>query len=412
MRIAFQVFPGQHWLGGVTTMEDLLIALRSLAADAPTIVLVVWENTAESDYAAVLPYVDETMRAQYPSARVSTPAASPLSRRQRIMRRLGRPAIPPPDLQAAVLRAHGVDCSFSVVLEGRRDLSVPLLIWFYDFQHRHLPHLFSPQEREQRDRILRREAELATHVIVKSASVADDFRAFAPLYAAKVRQLPWVAHIPDTVYSQDPRSVLSKYNLPEKYFYLPNQFWKHKNHAAVFQALALLRARGVFPFVVCSGSLIDNREPAYGGQVLQSLSRLNLREQVALLDVVPRGDVFPLMRQALCVINPSLFEGFGLSVAEIKSLGKRALLADLPALREQDPAGSQYFDPHDPQALAECLEMLWRTGAAGPDLDLEGAARAELPLRQLAFAQSFMAIAREATGRRSPDIPPAQSVHE
>jgi glycosyltransferase involved in cell wall biosynthesis len=401
MKIAFQVFPGEHWLGGVITCKDLLIALRALDSGAPTIALVVWENTPESDYAAVRPYTDETLPAQYPSATVSPPAPPSLSRRQRMMRRLGRPAPPPaPDPQAAVLRTHGVDCSFSVVLEGRRDTSVPLLTWFYDFQHRQLPQLFSPEERELRDRILMREADLAARAVVQSASVAEDFRAFAPLHAGKVRVVRWVSHIPASVYAQDPAALLAQYHLPEKFFYLPNQFWKHKNHEVVFQALHQLQARGVFPFVVCSGSLIDSRDPTFGGQLLQRLSLLNLREQVALLNVVPREHVYLLMRQAVRVLNPSLFEGFGLSVAECKSLGKRPLLADLPVLREHEAPGSLYFDPHDAGALADCLEMLWRTAAPGPDLELEAAARAELPRRQAAFAQSFMAVANEAIGQQ------------
>ena len=403
MRIALQVFPGEHWLAGVTTFEDLLIALGRLDSQAPTIVLVVWENTPESDYAAYLPYADETVRAQYPSAWAPPPSAPPLSRRQRVMRQLGQAAPPPPpDPQAAVLHAHGVDCSFSVVLEGRRDASVPLLTWFYDFQHRHLPQLFSLDERQNRDRVLLREAELATRVVVKSASVAEDFRAFAPLQAGKVRQISWISHIPAGVYAQDPSVALARYHLPEKFFYLPNQFWKHKNHEAVFQALGLLRTRGMFPFLVCSGSLVDNRDPAFGGHLLQTLSLLNLREQVALLGIVPREHVFLLMRQALRVINPSLFEGFGLSAAESKSLGKRALLADLPALREQDPPGSLYFDPRDTGALADCLGMLWQTALPGPDLELEAAARADLPRRQMAFAESFMAVARDAIGQKGP----------
>src|SRR5260221_14471429 len=123
MRIAFQAFPGEQWLGGATTFETLLIALRRLGPEAPTIALVVWESTSESDYAALHPYVDETVRAQYPSAWATPPAAPLLSRRQRIMRRLGPIKPPPADLQATVLRSHGVDCSFSVVLEARRDTS-------------------------------------------------------------------------------------------------------------------------------------------------------------------------------------------------------------------------------------------------------------------------------------------------
>ena len=45
--------------------------------------------------------------------------------------------------------------------------------------------------------------------------------------------------------------------------------------------------------------------------------------------------MYALIRQSLCVLNPSLFEGLGLSVAESKSIGKRVLAADLPPLREQ-----------------------------------------------------------------------------
>ena len=36
-----------------------------------------------------------------------------------------------------------------------------------------------------------------------------------------------------------PREALAqKLGLPPRYFHLPNQFWKHKNHALVIEALA------------------------------------------------------------------------------------------------------------------------------------------------------------------------------
>jgi len=46
-------------------------------------------------------------------------------------------------------------------------------------------------------------------------------------------------------------------------------------------------------------------------------------------------------------LNPSRFEGFGMSVAESKSLGKRVLASDLGLLREQAAPGAVYFDPAD-----------------------------------------------------------------
>jgi len=50
----------------------------------------------------------------------------------------------------------------------------------------------------------------------------------------------FVARVPAGIYDSDPVEVVRKYHLPEMYLYLPNQFWTHKNHRLVVDALALL----------------------------------------------------------------------------------------------------------------------------------------------------------------------------
>ena len=42
--------------------------------------------------------------------------------------------------------------------------------------------------------------------------------------------------------------------LPQRYFYLPNQFWRHKNYQPVIDALGLLKRRGFDAVVAASGS--------------------------------------------------------------------------------------------------------------------------------------------------------------
>jgi glycosyltransferase involved in cell wall biosynthesis len=132
----------------------------------------------------------------------------------------------------------------------------------------------------------------------------------------------------------------------------------------------------------------------------------NLREQVIMLGTVSRAEVFSLYRQSICVLNPTRFEGLGLSVAEAQSLGKRMLLADLPVLREQAAPGAIYFNPQDPNELAQCMEQIWNSVPSGPDLALEDFARKALPDRQRAFAQAFVHIAQEAI-----DLPPSRRGH-
>src|SRR5258706_12687879 len=106
----------------------------------------------------------------------------------------------------------------------------------------------------------------------------------------------------------------------------------HKNHLTVFKALRRLREQGLRPVVVCSGSLVESRRPDYINELLGALSLWDLRDQVILLGVVPHDHILMLMRQAISVLNASLFEGFGMSVSECISLGKGMVLSDLPVL--------------------------------------------------------------------------------
>lgn len=404
MRIAFQTFTRPLWMAGMVTFQDLLIALHTLGSDRPTLDLVQWENSPSSDYAMLEPYTDAFISAKYP-APIPDTSNRPRSRIEtsralgaRLRRRAARALVPapPPQPPEETLRQANVDISFSVLIENRRDCSAPLLIWIYDLQHHHFPELIPARERNHRDYVITREIERAARLVVKSSSNVADLETFFPQARGKVALIPWVADIPASAYATQPAAVAKRYTLPERFFYLPNQFWTHKNHALVVEALRQLGTRGVKPVVVCTGSLHDHRDPDAIGKLLSSISVFGLRDRFILLGSIPRDDVFALMRQCLAVMNPSLFEGFGLSAAEAKSLGKRTLLSDLAPLREQQAPETVYFNPTDAQELADKMELLWRTVPPGPDLALESEARAALPHRQRQFAETFLETARQA----------------
>jgi len=295
-----------------------------------------------------------------------------------------------------VLKRHKIDVVFGLFLLNRFG-RIPTLSWIPDFQHIHLPEMFSASERGQRDSIFFRTAKISNRVILMSQSVKKDFETFAPQYAGKARVLQGVSQIPESIYKADLKSVISLYHLPEKFVYLPNQFWKHKNHEMAFQAVKNLKDRGEKVFVVCSGYPGDYRHPGCFAGLLQKISSCGIRDQIALLGMIPRNHIFMLMRQAICVLNPSLFEGFGLTVDEARSLGKRVLLSDIAAHREQDPPKAIYFDPYISEDLAEKLSRIWHDVPSGPDIELELEARSSLVGRIQACANSFMSVASEVT---------------
>jgi len=96
-------------------------------------------------------------------------------------------------------------------------------------------------------------------------------------------------------------------------------------------------------------------------------------------------------------LNPSLFEGFGLSVDEARSTGKKILLSDIPVHREQDVPQGVFFDPRNVEDLAKKLESIWLDTLPGPHLEMEFEARKNLPQRLAACANSLMAVVQEVT---------------
>jgi glycosyltransferase involved in cell wall biosynthesis len=408
MKVALQHFGSSGWMAGNWFIQNLVLALRSLGSDCPRLELIVSDKTVETDYEMLRGLVDDVLLADF-----SPPPPPPKppwrdggeglrAHTLRVLRHrmLGRrpPTRPPRPAHplARLLPERGVDCYFSLAWRTEPLTSAPHITWLSDFQHRRLPELFSAPARAKRDEIFRRQAESAAIVMVTSEEVRRDFERFAPAQSAKGRTIRFVAAIDPTVYATDPGPALARYHLPEKFFYLPNQFWQHKNHLVVVAALERLRAKGLRPVVVCSGGLTEYRRPEYVGQFIQQLSLADVRDQLILLGHVPRADVFALMRQSVAVLNSSLFEGLGMSVAEAHSLGKRLLLSNLPALREQRAPCADYFDPANAEELAAKMALIWEDAKPGPDMALERQARAELTARQQAFGRAFITLVEEA----------------
>ena len=106
------------------------------------------------------------------------------------------------------------------------------------------------------------------------------------------------------------------------------------------------------------------------------------------------------MRNCISIINPSLFEGWSSTVEEAKSLGKNTILSDLNVHREQNPSGAIYFDPHNPEDLAEILKEKWLNCKSEPDYELEKIAEQKMQERIIQFGEAYQKIALEALGNK------------
>ncbi len=268
--------------------------------------------------------------------------------------------------------------------------------WIPDFQHRFMPALFTAQELAKRDAGISALADDARTIVFSSESAAADFRTFHPHSAAKLEVLRFHTYPDGSWFEGDPIAVQRQFHLPGRFFLVSNQFWQHKNHAMLFQALALLRARGVEPTVVCTGHPADFRSKDYFNTLLRQLHELGVAAQVRLLGLIARHEQIQLMRSALAVVQPSLFEGWSTVVEDARALGKPVIYSDIAVHLEQNPPGGVSFQRDSPESLAERLAEWWQTLPAGPDLAAESAARARAVEAALTYARRFCEIASSA----------------
>ncbi|UZD42473.1 glycosyltransferase [Selenomonas sputigena] len=129
-----------------------------------------------------------------------------------------------------------------------------------------------------------------------------------------------------------------KYGIEGKFFFLPNQYWKHKNHKIVLQALRILKEEGKFVRVVSTGNTSDYRAPGHFAALEAFVKEHELGDRYLILGMIPYADVQALAEASLGYINPSFFEGWSTTVEEAKYRGKPILLSDLKVHREQAPA--------------------------------------------------------------------------
>ena len=268
--------------------------------------------------------------------------------------------------------------------------------WVPDFQHRFMPELFSRWEAIKRDAGIGALAGEAKTIVFSSASAAADFRTFYPQSAAQIEVLRFHTHPDPAWFDGDPLAVARQFHLPARFFIVSNQFWQHKNHAVLFRALALLRARGIEPAVVCTGHPGDFRSKDYFNSLLRMLHELGVAPQVRLLGLIARREQIQLMRAALAVVQPSLFEGWSTVVEDARALGKPVIYSDLAVHLEQNPPDSVAFQRDSAESLAARLGDWWQTRAPGPDAAAESAARARAAEASLGYARRFLEIVRTA----------------
>lgn len=382
---------GKHWMGGIQYTRNLIRVMDLLPKDEkPIVVLSLGRKNLNAGYEQEFGAYDFVRLEGHPSW---TRVVSSGVRRvfgERASRRF---------LSLANMITYSArKCTVAYPVKGLPlSMNIESVLWIPDFQYKCLPEYFSEEEIRLRDLSYSKMLDNDSILVLSSESVRTDFERFFPEHGNKmVRILRFISVMDDDDYLPDPDEVCARYKLPDKFVYLPNQFFMHKRHDLVFSALAKLKRNGAKIDLVCTGNSQDYRSQEYYASLMSFLRNNQLVDQVNLLGLIPRADQIQIFRKAAFVLQPSIFEGWSTTVEDGISLGKDILLSDIDTHKEQKPEHGQYFKAGCVDSLAESINQLWCVTRPGPDLERERLARIDYRSRGLTFARTFLDIMGEA----------------
>ncbi len=232
------------------------------------------------------------------------------------------------------------------------------MYWKPDFQEQFYPQYISKKEFDFAESEMKKIASNPAYTLVLSSQNAiDDFKTFFSPTNNKIKLLNFISLLPDTSHI-DKNAVIRKYNITEQYFLVANQFWPHKNHMLVLDAMKQLFDKGKIFQIVMTGKKTTYRDKKYLIKMEKFIIENGLQRYVKMTSFISREDQLVLIKNSLAVIQPSLFEGWSTVIEDCKSLNQFVLASDLAVNIDQINVNCLFFERHNSKQLAEKMEMV------------------------------------------------------
>lgn len=228
--------------------------------------------------------------------------------------------------------------------------------WIPDFQEYYLPEFFTVDDIKNRKHFHEFISKDKKGIVVFSSNDAmNDFKKFYPKHICRVALVRFACILPEFQHLSI-NDLRSKFGLGDNYFIVTNQFWAHKNHKVILEAINILKSKNLDFQIAFTGSTHDKRNPDFFKSISDYIEIHDLSKFVVFLGFIDRDEQLKLMDESLAIIQPSLFEGWSTVVEDAKALSQRIILSNIGVHKEQISENCIFFNPNDPQELSGIIE--------------------------------------------------------
>jgi glycosyltransferase involved in cell wall biosynthesis len=144
--------------------------------------------------------------------------------------------------------------------------------------------------------------------------------------------------------------VKTKYKITGDYVFYPAQFWSHKNHVYIIDAIKILKGKGILLSAIFSGSNKGNLD-----YVLNYAKKNGVDNLVKYIGFAPNEEIYYLYMQSLALVMPTYFGPTNIPPLEAFSIGTPVFYSNLKGLRDQVGDAAILLNLRDPSNLADEL---------------------------------------------------------
>lgn len=224
----------------------------------------------------------------------------------------------------------------------------------WDICHRdtpEFPEVRSAASFQNREHLYKNYLSPALCVLTDSETLSDRIEHHYCVDGSRLLAMPF-SPTPFIERSTSDIDVIKKYDLKDTFLYYPAQFWPHKNHIRILEALRLLKQEGMIVNVVFSGSNFDGHQD----YIEHTAQQYGLQEQVRILGFLPGEDIPALYDACFAVIMPTYFGPTNLPPMEAWASKKPLIYSSTLAEHAGDAA--LLASPDSAEEFAEAIKQL------------------------------------------------------
>lgn len=197
----------------------------------------------------------------------------------------------------------------------------------------------------------------AKHIVAVSQFTKNELINTYQIPANKISVIYNGVGLPPKIRPSQTKQTLNKFNIHKPYFLAVGTLKPNKNYPFLIEAfssfLKLSSSKGQKYQLVIAGKkgwLFD--------EINSIIKKLNLSSEIIFTDYISETEKWILYQNAISLVIPSTYEGFGIPAIESQKVNTPVIASDIPSLREVLHDSAVYIDPEKEDSLISALEKM------------------------------------------------------